>query len=91
MATTTTAVTAATGDAWTLAYTAGASVTIYIQNRSPGGDLLVRCGASTATDDAPGAAAEVLYPREGRSITLANGDKVHVRPTGPNDVALIVR
>lgn len=91
MATTTTAVTAATGDAWTLAYTAAGGVTIYIKNRSVGGDLLIRCGSATATDDAPGAAAEVLYPREGRSITLATGDKVHVRPTGPDDVALIVR
>lgn len=91
MATTTTAVTAEAGDAWTLAYTAAGTITVYVQNRSPGGDLLVRCGASTATDDDPDAAAEILYAREGRSIALASGDKVHVRPTGASDVSLIVR
>ena len=88
---TTTAVSAAAGDAWTLAYTAAAAVTIALQCRSSGGDLLVRIGSATATTDAPGAAAEVLYPRELRSITLASGDKVHVRPSGPDAVAVTVR
>ena len=84
-------VTAEAGDAWTLAYTAGGTVTLTMQNRSPGGDLLVRVGASTATSDAAGAGAEVLYPREVRSIPLSSGDKVHVRPTGESDIQVSMR
>ena len=45
MATVTQATVAAVaGDAWTLAYTAGGTVTAFLQNRSSAGDLLVRVG-----------------------------------------------
>lgn len=83
---TTTEVTATANGAWVLAYTAAGAVTLFIQNRAPGNDLLVRVGSATATSDSADAAAEVLYPRESRSITLATGDKVHIRT--PNGVAI---
>lgn len=73
-----TEVTAASGS-WTLAYTAAGAVTITLQNRSTANDVLVRIGPSTATSDAVNAAAEVLYARQSLAVTLANGDKVHVR------------
>lgn len=84
-------VTAAAGDVWTLAYTAAGTVTLTMQNRSPGGDLLIRVGAATATSDAAGAGAESLYPRESRAIPLSSGDKVHVRPVGEDDILVSMR
>jgi hypothetical protein len=81
--TTTTAVSAAV-DAWTLAYTASGAVTVVLQHVGPGQDLKVRIGASVTTGDALTSAAEFMYPREARSFTLANGDKIMVSPAQPS-------
>lgn len=85
MTTTAALVTADAGE-WTLAYTAAAPITIAIQNRSKSLDLLVRIGALTTTSDTLDAAAESMHPGEVRSITLAIGDKIHVRPDCAADV-----
>jgi hypothetical protein len=84
MATTTEIAVPNTG-AWVLAYTAAGTVNLFVQGRSAGADLLVRVGSATATSDSADAAAEVLYAREGRTLALASGDKVHVR--SPNGLA----
>ena len=67
-------------DAWTLAYTASGAVTVALQHVGPQGELLVRIGSSATTGDAATAPAEYMFPREVRSFTLANGDKIYVRP-----------
>lgn len=85
MATHQTLVTAAAGDAWTLAYTAAGTVTLYVQNRSHSRDLLVRIGASTATSDSADAPADLMLPNESRAFPLVTGEKVHVRPQGAAD------
>ncbi len=79
---TTSAVDVAAGDEWTLAYTAAGTVTLNVQNRHPGTNLLIRVGASAAADDAPGSPAESVSSGDGRSIILAAGDKVYLRSRG---------
>lgn len=92
MASTTSKVSVPAGDAWTLLYTAGATVTVYVQAKSPVGGLLVRCGASTATSDAADSAAEFVNARQQPlAIVLASGDKIHARSDGPNDNVAILR
>lgn len=80
------------GDAWTLIYTAGATVTVYVQAKVPTNGLLVRVGASTATSDAADASAEYLNPRAPAvAFNLVSGDKIHARADGPNAQIAILR
>lgn len=88
--TTMSTVTAPAG-AWTLAYTAGAGGEITLQPRSPGDELLVRIGASVTVNDASNAAADVMQPREFRAYTVASGDKVLLRPAGPDALSVTMR
>jgi hypothetical protein len=57
--------------------TAGADVTVIIQNRSPVCPARIRVnGGSAAAGDALTSACMVLQPLEKMSLTLANGDEV---------------
>lgn len=87
---TTTVVTAA-ADAWTLAYTAAGAVSGIVQPKQGGIHVLMRIGASVTTGDAADAAAEMITAGEARDVSLANGDKVLVRPIGGESTKVVVR
>lgn len=89
--TTMTSVAAPAGE-WTLAYTSAADNTdIGIANNSPGVLLRVRIDASATVGDAETAGHVVVQALELRSFgSLANGDKVLVRPVGASDGLLTV-
>lgn len=72
-------VTAAAAE-WTLAYTAGAAVSVVLQSMAASDPIRVRIGGSVATSDALDSAAFLLMPFELRTFVVANGDKVLLAP-----------
>lgn len=69
------------GAIWTSLLTAGAALTLEVQNRHPYVDIWVRVnGSSGGVADAADAAAMRLRPYERLKLILTNGDKAFARP-----------
>ncbi len=71
-------------DTWTLGYSAADSVTVYLQNTSQNGAMLVRVDATASSGDAATAPADILNAYDARSYALVSGDKMFLRPLLPS-------
>jgi hypothetical protein len=73
------------GPAWTLIYTADATITANIHNRTSDSDVLVRLnGSAGLTSDPLDSPAEVVHPFATIALSLVSGDLVFARLANAN-------
>jgi hypothetical protein len=73
------------GPAWTLIFSAAATVTCNVHNRTPDSDVLVRLnGSAGLATDPLDAAAEALHPLATVALSLVSGDLVFARLANTN-------